>query len=160
MLQHPNWITPMKGLQIFVSWLVIISFYRSNTTLHTSNLLSASYLLRKAGHCFNLNFIACCTTQIRPDSHLISEPESSIGQEPMNMWWNSKWQKRDRKEWRIGERDWINRKKERRGEMDNETAGQTESGEMKGIDRESVNGNSNDRGIRRWAITQIRGRRG
>lgn len=70
---------------IFVSWLVIISFYRSNTTLHTSNLLSASYLVRKAGHCFNLNFIACCTTQIRPDSHLISEPESSIGQEPMNM---------------------------------------------------------------------------
>lgn len=32
--------------------------------------------------------------------------------------------------------------------------------EMKRRDRESVNGNSNDRGIRRWAITQIRGRRG
>lgn len=32
--------------------------------------------------------------------------------------------------------------------------------EMKGRARESVNGNSNDRGIRRWAITQIRGRRG
>jgi len=32
--------------------------------------------------------------------------------------------------------------------------------EMKGRDRESVNGNSNDRRIRRWTITQIRGRRG
>lgn len=60
-------------------------------------------------------------------------------------------------DWRKG----LNKQeKERKGEMDNETAGQTESGEMKGIDRESVNGNSNDRGIRRWAITQIRGRRG
>lgn len=49
---------------------------------------------------------------------------------------------------------------EKKGEMDNETAGQTESGEMKGRVRESVNGNSNDRGIRRWAITQIRGGRG
>ncbi len=41
----------------------------------------------------------------------------------------------------------------KKGEMDNETAGQTESGEMKGRVRESVNGNPNDRGIRRWAIT-------
>lgn len=59
--------------------------------------------------------------------------------------------------WRRG----LNKQEsERKGEMDNETAGQTESEEMKERVRESVNGNSNDRRIRRRAITQIRGGRG